>query len=386
MTFDKIIRIKITGSNVNSYLKRVIKSKINFIKVIPISKKEVDIILRYSEYERLVSCRSIYEITIVEKLGILKFKEIMFKNKFLLLFLILGLFLIYNLSNMVFKVEVIHSDKNIRELVSSELYKYGIKKYTFRKSYQELESIEDKILGDNKDVLEWLEISVDGTYLLVRVEERLINDEVNNSLYQSIVSKKNAVIKRINAYSGEVVRNEDTFVKKGDVIISGYITKTDNTNILTVANGEVLGEVWYSVDIDYPFVYQESNLTGESKSGIRINFFDKEINLFSKGNYRSFSRKDKLLFRDNFLDLEVIYEKRYELDIRDEVYTFELVESRAISYIKDKMMRDNPDIEEISDIKVLSREVDYDSIRFDFFVTTMESIGEVMVIEEEDLG
>ena len=150
-----------------------------------------------------------------------------------------------------------------------------------------------------------------------------------------------------------------------------------------MAEGAVYGEVWYEVDIDYPFVYQESNVTGRSKTGITIKFFDKEFNLFSKGEYRSFSRKNKVLFEDNFLGLAVIKEKRYELDIRDEVYTEELVESRAISYIESKMMRDNPDIREVSKMVVLDREIDYDGIRFKFFVTTVESIGEVKKIEEE---
>lgn len=382
MSLDKIIRIKVTGSNVDNYLKRVIKRKINFIKVIPISHKEVDIILKYDEYLKLTEYRSIYEVVIIENLGLLKVKEILNQNKILLLFIILGLFLIYNLSNVIFKVEVIHHDKNIRELVREELTKHGIKKYTFKKSYQELETIEDEILADNKDVLEWLEIIINGTYLTVRVEERLINNEENIYQYQSVVSRKNAVIKRINAKSGEVVREEDTYVKKGDTIISGYITLPNNTKTLTMAEGEVYGEVWYEVDIDYPFVYQESNLTGRSKTGITIKFFNKELNLFSNEKYKSFSSKNKILFKDNFLGLEIIKEKRYEMIIKDEVYTEELVQSKAISYIKEKLMKDNPSIIEVADVKVLSSKIDYDSINFNFFVTTIESIGEVVTIEE----
>ena len=49
MTLDKTIKIKITGSNINNYLKRVIKRKINFLKVIPINHKEVHIIRNIRE-------------------------------------------------------------------------------------------------------------------------------------------------------------------------------------------------------------------------------------------------------------------------------------------------------------------------------------------------
>ena len=385
MTLDKNIKIKITGSNINNYLKRVIKRKINFIKVIPINRKEVHIILKYEEYLKLLEIKSIYEITIIEKLGLLNLKEILLKNKILIIFLILGLLLIYSLSNIIFKVEIIHHDKNIRKLISEELTKYDIKKYTFKKSYQELEIIEDKILNNNKDKLEWIEININGTYLTVRVEERLIKEKDENYQYQSIVAKKNAVIKRINAIRGEIVKEEDTYIKKGDTIISGYITHPNNTTTLTKAEGTIYGEVWYEVDIDYPYVYQESNLTGNSKTGITIKFYDKEINLFKNNDYKSFSRKNKILFQDNFLNLQIIKEKRYELIIKDEVYTSELVQSKAISYIKEKLINDNKDIIEVTNIKVISTKPDYDSINFKLFVTTTELIGESLIIEEVPL-
>lgn len=384
MNLDKIININIRGRNVDNYLKRMIKRKINFIKVIPVNRKEVDIILKYSDYLELLKYKSVlYKVSIVEKMGILKLKDKLEVNKVLILFVILGLVLLYSLSNMVFNVEVIHQDKNIRELVYDELEDYGITKFSFKKSYAELEEIEDKILEDNKDKLEWLEIVIEGTFVTVRVEERLINIEEDGYQHQSIVSKKNAVITEINARGGEVVKEEGVYVKKGDVIISGAITHPDNSRSLTMAEGVVYGEVWYEVDIDYPFVYQESNLTGNSKTGLVIKFFNKEIALFGKEKYRSFSSKNKVLFSDNFLNLEIIKEKRYELDIKDEVYTEELVQSRAITYIKEKMMKDNLDIKEISKVEVMSRDIDYDGIRFKFFVTTVEEIGEVVLIEEE---
>ncbi len=384
MNLDKVIKIKVCGRNIDNYIKRMIKRRVNFIKVIPVNEEEVFIVLRYSDYLELIKYRSIlYEVSIVEKMGILKLKEKIEINKVLLSFLVLGLVWLYVLSNMVFDVRVIHQDKNIRQLVYDELEEYGIKKYSFKKSYFELEEIEDKILNDNKDKLEWLEIVVEGTFVSVRIEERLINSESEEYKYQSIVSKKNAVVTEINALRGEVVKEKGGYVKKGDTIISGYIILPDNSKRLTMAEGEVYGEVWYEVDIDYPFVYQESNLTGRSKSGITIKHFNQKFDLFSKEKYRSFSSKNKVLFKDDIMGIEVVLEKRYELDIKDEVYTEELVESRAISYIKDKMMLDNPDIKEVSSVVVLRRNIDYDGIEFKLFVTTIESIGDVIEISEE---
>lgn len=386
MNLGKMIKIRVRGRNVNNYVKNMIKRKINFVEVIPVNRKEVKIVLIYDDYLKLIKYKSVlYEIEVIDRLGILRFREIIGNNKILIIFVMLGLGLLWGLSNIIFEVEVVHQDRNIRELIYRQLDVYGVKKYFFKKSYIELEEIEEEILKNNKDRLEWLEISMEGTKVVVRAEERIMNSEEVSYKYQSIVSKKNAVIREINASKGEVVKEEGIYVKKGDTVISGYIVHPDNSNGKVMAMGEVYGEVWYNVDIFYPFVYQESNLTGRSKSGITINFFDRELNLFSKDRYRTFSRKNKVLYRDNFLDFQVIFEKRYELDIKDEVYTEDLVENKAVSYIKDRMIKDNSDIREVESVKVLSKEVDYDGMRFSFFVTTIENVGEVVEIVEETL-
>ena len=385
MNLDKIIKISVKGRNIERYLKRIIKNNINYIKVIVIDDSEINMVLRYNDYLELIKYKTIlYKVEIIDKVGILKLSEKLNNNKILIIFMILGLGLLYGLSNVIFNVKVIHHDKNVRELVYNELKNNSITRFSFKKSYLELEKIEDRILSNNKDKLEWLEIVVNGTFVSVKVEERIINDKKDNYKYQSIIAKKNAVIDEIKANRGEVLKEKGMYVKKGEVIISGYVKHPDNTSGLTMGDGSVYGEVWYEVDIDYPFVYQESNVTGKSKNGLVIKFFNKEFNLFGKGDYRSFSRKNKVLFKDNLLNLKVIKEKRYELDIRDEVYTAELVEGKAISYVKEKMIKDNSDIKEIVKIKVISREVDYDSIRFNFFVTTIEDIGESVEIGSDE--
>ena len=384
MGFDKVIKIKVSGRNVDRYIKRMVKNNINFIKVNKININEVNIAIRYEDYLELLKYNSVmYEIKIVEKLGVLKLRDKLKTNSILIIFLMLGLVLLYSLSNVIFGVEVIHGNSDIRKLLYEELDKYGIYKYSFKKGYKELEEIEDEILENNKDMLEWLEIVVDGVFVKVRVEERIIDDGNSEFRYQNIVSSKNAVIKEVKAVSGEVVKEKGSYVKMGDVVISGAIVHPDNSSVLTMASGKVYGEVWYLVKIKYPFVYQESNLTGRKNSGISIKFFNKEFNLFDKGKYKSFSRKNKFLFGDNLLDLGVVFEKRYELDIRDEVYTVELVEKGAISYINDRMIKDNSKIKEISSVRVLSREVLYDGVNFELFVTTLEDIGEVRVIQED---
>ena len=73
--FQSIIKIKVTGRNVNNYLKKLIKKQIPLIKVLPISYKEVHIILKYEDYLKIAKEKTIYEIDIIGKYGKLKIKE-----------------------------------------------------------------------------------------------------------------------------------------------------------------------------------------------------------------------------------------------------------------------------------------------------------------------
>lgn len=378
--FDSVIKIKIEGSNIHNYLKRMMKNKVHMIRLIPVSYREVHVILKYSEYQKLLQYRSIYQITILQSFGKLKAKKLLKKNAILLLFMILGLGLIVLFSRVVFCIEVIHQDKEIRQLMIKELGKHDIKKYTLKRSYAELEEIEDQILAENKDRLEWIEIIEYGTKYTVRVEERKLNQEEDVFQYQNIVSKKNAILTQIDAIRGEKVRNIHDYVTAGDVIISGNITLPDNTTVPTMAEGRVYGEVWYQVSVDYPFVYQEANLTGKSKTVYVLQFFNKRFSLFDFEEYKSFQSRDKLLVSSNLLDIRFTREKQYELEVKDEVYTEDIVKVKAIDYIKDKLMKDNSDIVRIEEVKIITSSSDEDSIRFKLFVRAIEDIGVVSPI------
>ena len=71
--------------------------------------------------------------------------------------------------------------------------------------------------------------------IYVRIEERKINTTEEIYQYQSVVASKNAIITEIQALKGEKVKNINDYVKKGDTIISGYITLPNNTTGITMA-------------------------------------------------------------------------------------------------------------------------------------------------------
>ena len=379
--FSSSIKIKVTGRNINNFLKRLINNNINIEKVIPISHKEIDLIINYQDLDKVLKLKTIYNIKIVRYYGKLIIIKRIKKDIFILSSLLISLLLIYTLSNVIFKVEVIHSNKNIIKLVTKELEDNGIKKYKFVKKYQEIEKIKKKILEKNKDTLEWLEIIREGTKYTIRVEERIINNKPKDNKIYNIVASKNAVIKNIYAESGEKIRSINTYVKKGDIIISSDITLPNNEKISKTASVKVQGEVWYNINIEYPYQYHEMKYTGNKKKVLVLNLLNKRISFFDFHKYKTFNRNIKYIFNNNITPISLIYEDEYETNIINEVYDYNTAREKAITKAKEKILEKYPNIKDIINIKIIKEEDKKNKISLNLFVTCLEDITEYQEVD-----
>lgn len=379
--FSSSIKIKVTGRNINNFLKRLINNNINIEKVMPISHKEIDLIINYQDLDKVLKLKTIYNIKIVRYYGKLRIIKRIKKDIFILSSLLISLLLIHTLSNVIFKVEVIHSNKNIIKLVTKELEDNGIKKYKFVKNYQEIEKIKNKILEENKDTLEWLEIIREGTKYTIRVEERIINNKPKDNKIYNIVASKNAVIKNIYAESGEKIRSINTYVKKGDIIISSDITLPNNEKISKTASGKVQGEVWYNINIEYPYQYHEIKYTGNKKKVLVLNLLNKRISFFDFHKYKTFNRNIKYIFNNNITPISLIYEDEYETNIINEVYDYNTAREKAITKAKEKILEKYPNIKDITNIKIIKEEDKKNKISLNLFVTCLEDITEYQEVD-----
>lgn len=383
--FSSSIKIKICGRNVNNFIKRLVKSKINIEKVEPISYKEIDIIINYNDLEKINKLKSIYDIKITNYYGKLKLLKLLKKNIFIISFLILGLLIIYILSNMIFSIEVIHSNSNIIKLIEEELKDYGIEKYSFVKSYNEIEEIENKILEDNKKDLDWLEIIREGTKYIVRVEERIINSDIDDSKNYDIVARKNAVIKYIIAESGEKVKSTNTYVKEGEIIISSNITKPNNEKVQSTAKGKVVGETWYKVDTEYPYKYNEVLYTGNKKKVLVLNFINKRISLFDFDKYKSFNKNVNYIFKNNIFPISLSIEEQYETNIINEEYNYDEAKEKAIELAKEKLKDKYSNIIDINKVTIINEEDMTSKISLSLFITCLEDITKYQEVVIENI-
>ncbi len=382
---DKIVKIKVSGRNVYRFIDRLIKDKVYIYDLKIINIKNVIIKISYDDYLILKDKKSIYDIDLLDVYGKLKIKKYFKEHYVFIIFLIIGYVVLMFLSNFIFDIEVVHANFEIRELVYRELRKNGIEKYIFRKSYQELENIEKNILDNNKTKIEWIEINRSGTKYIVRVEERKIDKGEERFEYQDIVSSKSGIITKVLAESGEIIKNTNDYIKGGEVVISGNITLPDGSSVLSRASGKVYAEVWYLVDVSYPYIYREEILTGRAKEVFLIKFLNKRISLFDFSKFNTFKKSDRILFGDIFKFFSFIKEKQYEMIVIDEFYTKEEVVvkavERAVTRVNDTLRED----EQIIKYRILSTYYDESKVNLKIFFSVNEEVSEVRKIDNNEV-
>ena len=153
---------------------------------------------------------------------------------------------------------------------------------------------------------------------------------------------------------------------------------------MTMAKGKVLGEVWYTIEIEYPYTYYEERLTGKSKKFYVIDFLGYKFPILQFNKYRSFNKKSKVIFKNNILNISLSKETQYEVEVISNIYTYDEALAKAISIGEEKLMEDNNKIEKISDIDILESKDTGSSIYVKLFVKAIEDVGEVLKIDQKE--
>lgn len=372
--FNNIVILKVKTRNVDYFLSKLYKLNIDIYNVIVNSYNEIVIEINYDDLSKLKFLSLLNKIEIIDYKGRIKRKNKLLFNKTLLIFIVIGFIFLYFLSNIIFSIEIEHSNSALREYVMDELSANGIKKYSFKKDFDELNEIKNKILNNNKEKIEWLEIIREGTKYIVKLEERNINSATTDYKYQDIISTHDAVIKKIVAKSGVKVKEVNEYVKKGDTIISGTIYLNDEIKDIVKSIGEIYGEVWYKLSIEYPIINDGDVLTGSSISAYSINFFSKRYVLFNKNKYKNSKIESKHLIKNNILPIGISYDKIYELTNNSYINTIDEAIINARRYAYEKIKETLSESEYIISDNLLNYQVNSNTIYMSVFYRVYKKI------------
>lgn len=367
------ISLNIKGKNINRFIKRLRTKKIEILSLKYKNPNEADIIIYKKDYETVLKIKSIYDVTELDVFGLIKIKRKIkiSKHQIVLTLIAFAIFLFF--THVIFDVEVIHSNKDIRNLLLNELKAEGIKKLSFKKSYNEISKIKEKILNKYPDKIEWLEIEENGTKYTVRVEERTIVKENESNTPRKIVAGKDGVLKKVIAEKGDIVKDMNDYVKKGDMIINGELIFNEKVTGKVRAEGKVYAEVWYVTKTEYPFATYTETETGKTKEVYAIKFLNHTFE-FTLHKFKTKKIEEEDIVKHSLIPIKLVKQKQKETKVTNQILTVEeainKAEEKAENDIKKNLSKD----EYIIRSKYLKSTVKESIVEVEMFFAVYEDI------------
>lgn len=304
--------IEIKGKNVKRLLTKIFKLKIN-ISSIKYEKNRVLLKVSYEDYKKIKQIKTTYQINIIKTCGKKKLLEDLTKYKVSITTFVISVFFVIFLSNFILFINIETDNTKMRNLIRDELKNNNLTIFSLKKDYNNLQEITSNIKNNNLDKIEWIELDQKGVSLNAKVIERVTNQKTNETGYKDIVAEKNGYIRAIYSRQGQVLKNIDDYVKKGEVIISGNIFRNDKPVAKVKASGKVYAEVWYIVKINKSLNYNKIKEEGKGYLKLTLNVNNHEIT-FLKIPKKVIVEDKNILFDNNQFKIYSKKEKTYKIE------------------------------------------------------------------------
>ena len=300
------------------------------------------------------------------------------KRKIFIFLLIVIVALILLSSNFVWNVEIVEENNNILENIEQDLEEAGLKTGKLKQKINTKEVI-NKIRLKRQDIA-WMGIELKGTNAIVKLVKAEEKPEIiDEEEYCNIVSDKEGIITKINALTGTAnVKVGDT-IKKGDVLINGWM-EGKYTGIRYVhAKGEIEAKVWYTKHKKILYNTTEKRETGNIEEKYQIKFNNFKINLYKTLSkfeiYDTIETENKFkLFSDFYLPISINKITNKEVEEVQKKYSLEEAKNIGIQELEEELDKEIEDKDKIVNKNINTYENE-DGV--DVYVTyeVLENIG-----------
>lgn len=329
---------------------------------------------KLKEIARKTKCK----ISIKEKKGLPFILNKHRKRKIFLILLVAFFITLFALSNFIWNIEVVGTENISKEEILEILKENGLSTGMLKNKVDTQKIINSIRL--NRDDIAWVGIGITGTNATVKIVEADLKPEIiDENDYCNIVSEKEGLIVKVTAKNGTPLVKKDDVVKKGSILIAGYIEGKYTGTRYVHSEGEVLAKVWYSKKEKIELQKQEYKQTGkvESKYSIRIKNF--VINLYKTlpnfENYDTIIEEKKIrIFSNFYLPIEIIKNTYYETELQEIEYTQEEAKEKLIQQLEEQLNEEIKEPEKITNKQINVYEND-DNIEIELIYEVLETIG-----------
>lgn len=273
------------------------------------------------------------------------------KRKIFALLIFIILIIIAILSNFVWNIQIEGTEKISKDELIQTLKEEGLSIGKFKPGIETREII-NKVRLDRDDIA-WIGIEITGTNAIVKVVEAEEKPEiVDEDEYCNIVATKDGVVTKIMAQNGTPIVKNGDLIKKGTVLIGGWLEGKYTGTRYVHSNGQVEAKVWYTQKERVYLKETKKEDTGEAQNKYSVNInnfiinFNKRVSKFE--NYDTIEEAKKIkLFSNFYLPIELVKTTYKEYKVVEIAHTLEEAKTIGIERAKDKL---NAQIENTNNI------------------------------------
>lgn len=230
----------------------------------------------------------------------------------------------------VFKVEIKGSELISKDEIRGELAELGVRAGA-RISDIDRGRVTAEFLTAHPEFA-WAALNVKGTTVSLELKEKSASSPMAPEKYGMLVAETDAVIKYLTVISGKPLVASGTAVKKGDLLISGFVSGSGlqytDAPLLRYdgAAGEVYGEIRSEISVYVPFEESAEVVRAQKRSGTRFSLLGAAFtlgNFCDDAQHKVGSEKNLTVFGSVELPITVtecyLVEKETVITVRDEL-------------------------------------------------------------------
>lgn len=300
------------------------------------------------------------------------------KRKMFLVSLLIILISIWGISNFIWNIEVIGNETiQVGEIIS-DLNSKGLKTGILKHNINTKQIISDIRLERND--IAWIGIKIHGTNVIVEIVEVDKKPEIiDEEDYCNIVSDKEGIITKINAANGSALVKEGDIIKKGDILIGGWLEGKYTGTRYVHSKGEIQAKVWYSKKEKMALNVQLQEQTGIEEKSYYININNFKINLPKRvpnfKNYDTINENKKLkIFSNFYFPIEFGVTTYKELCNKNVTYTKEQAKQIILEKLEKELKEEIENTENIVNTQVNYKE-ENEVVEVELIYEVLENIG-----------
>ena len=263
------------------------------------------------------------------------------KRKVLLISLFVLILMIVGLSKFIWNIEVTGNEKIGTDEIMEEVKNNGIR-IGMMKDRINIDGFINNIRMNREDMA-WIGAEIKGTNLLIKVVEANEKpDIVNENDYCNIIADKSGEVIKIYAQRGTSIVKEGDIVKKGDVLIEGWMEGEFTEKQYTNAEGVIKVKTKYSKSekIEKKEIIREKTGKKEKKYAIKFNNF--KINFYKRlsklKKYDTiYSEKKFKLFLNFYLPIKLLKYENFEVNETEKCNDYDTAKSYGENELRSEM-------------------------------------------------